>query len=151
MVQLKKFFAEIDNVRLTFTNPSKPEDRALVLRNTSVQFYEGEVHAIIGESGSGKSVITSLLYGLAGKNANVEEGRILLYNNEVQDFSFKDWEKSRYLGKVISAVFQNPMSTLNPTMKIGKQIMEGMLINGIVKTRKEALQKINWIFKINKN
>ncbi|MEJ3571610.1 ABC transporter ATP-binding protein [Ureaplasma urealyticum] len=138
---VKKIAAEIDNVRLTFTNPSKPEDRALVLRNTSVQFYEGEVHAIIGESGSGKSVITSLLYGLAGKNANVEEGRILLYNNEVQDFSFKDWEKSRYLGKVISAVFQNPMSTLNPTMKIGKQIMEGMLINGIVKTRKEAYKK----------
>ncbi|UIU28510.1 ABC transporter ATP-binding protein [Ureaplasma parvum] len=138
---VKKIAAEIENVRLTFTNPSKPNDRALVLRNTSVQFYEGEVHAIIGESGSGKSVITSLLYGLAGKNANVEEGKILLYNNEVQDFSFKDWEKSRYLGKVISAVFQNPMSTLNPTMKIGKQIMEGMLINGIVKTRKEAYNK----------
>jgi len=87
---VKKIAAEIENVRLTFTNPSKPNDRALVLRNTSVQFYEGEVHAIIGESGSGKSVITSLLYGLAGKNANVEEGKILLYNNEVQDFSFKD-------------------------------------------------------------
>lgn len=146
----KKIAAEIDNVRLTFTNPSKPTDKPLVLRNTSVQFYEGEVHAIIGESGSGKSVITSLLYGLAGKNANIEEGRILLYNNEVQDFRFKDWQNSRYLGKVISAVFQNPMSTLNPTMKIGNQIMEGMLINGIVKNRREAKQKAIEYLKLTK-
>ncbi|MCV3754130.1 ABC transporter ATP-binding protein [Ureaplasma zalophigenitalium] len=137
----KKIAAEIDNVRLTFSNPSRPKDKALVLRNTSIQFYEGEVHAIIGESGSGKSVITSLLYGLAGGNANIEEGRVLLYNNEVQDFKFAQWERSRYLGKVISAVFQNPMSTLNPTMKIGAQIMEGMLINGIVKNKRQAKAK----------
>ncbi|MCV3734452.1 ABC transporter ATP-binding protein [Ureaplasma miroungigenitalium] len=137
----KKIAAEIDNVRLTFSNPSRPGDKALVLRNTSIQFYEGEVHAIIGESGSGKSVITSLLYGLAGGNANIEEGRVLLYNNEVQDFKFAQWERSRYLGKVISAVFQNPMSTLNPTMKIGAQIMEGMLINGIVKNKRQAKAK----------
>ncbi|MCV3743533.1 ABC transporter ATP-binding protein [Ureaplasma sp. ES3154-GEN] len=146
----KKIAAEVDNIRLTFSNPSRPGDRALVLRNTSIQFYEGEVHAIIGESGSGKSVITSLLYGLAGNNANVEEGRILLYNNEVQNFNFSQWERSRYLGKVISAVFQNPMSTLNPTMKIGTQIMEGMLINGIVKNKKQARQQAIEYLKLTK-
>lgn len=146
----KKIAAEIIDLRLTFTNPSRPDDRALVLRGPSIQFYEGEVHAIIGESGSGKSVITSLLYGLAGKTANIEEGKVLLYNNEVQKFKFKDWERSKYLGRVISAVFQNPMSTLNPTMKIGKQIMEGMLINGIVKNRKEAKQQAVEYLKLTK-
>ncbi|WP_416389598.1 ABC transporter ATP-binding protein [Ureaplasma diversum] len=146
----KKIAAEIIDLRLTFTNPSRPDDRALVLRGPSIQFYEGEVHAIIGESGSGKSVITSLLYGLAGKTANIEEGKVLLYNNEVQKFKFKDWERSKYIGRVISAVFQNPMSTLNPTMKIGKQIMEGMLINGIVKNRKEAKQQAVEYLKLTK-
>ncbi|WP_245600635.1 ABC transporter ATP-binding protein [Ureaplasma canigenitalium] len=145
-----KIAASIENIKLTFTNPSRPTEKALVLRNTSIDFYEGKVHAIIGESGSGKSVITSLLYGLAGSNANIEEGKISLYGNEVQDFTFSDWQRSKYLGKVISAVFQNPTSTLNPTMKIGKQIMEGMLINGLVKNKKEAKERSIEFLKLTK-
>ncbi|VDR42140.1 ABC transporter ATP-binding protein [Mycoplasmopsis caviae] len=96
------------------------------------------MHAIIGESGSGKSVITSLLYGLTGSNSIIESGKIKLYGLEVQNFTMYNWEKSKLRGRVVSAVFQNPMSILDPTMKVGNQIIEGMLINKIVKTRKEA-------------
>lgn len=146
----KKIVAEIDNLRLSFSNPVIHNYRFLVIRNTSIKFYEGEIHAVIGESGSGKSVITSALYGLTGNNAIIEEGSIKLFNNEVQDFSFRDWELSNYRGKVISAVFQNPISTLNPTKKVGKQITEGMLINGIVKTKKEAKAKAIEYLKLTK-
>lgn len=136
-----KIAAQIKDVNLYFTNPARPGEKNKVLRGPSLNVYEGKVHAIIGESGSGKSVITSLLYGLTGDNAVIESGEVLLYNNPVQKFTFKDWEKSKYRGRVVSAVFQNPMSTLNPTMKVGEQIMEGMLINQVVKTRKEAYKR----------
>ncbi|UUD36507.1 ABC transporter ATP-binding protein [Mycoplasmopsis citelli] len=133
--------AEINDIYLSFTNPARPGEKNKVLRGPSIQIYEGKVHAIIGESGSGKSVLTSLLYGLTGDNAVIDSGEIKLYNNNVENFTFKDWERSGYRGKVVSAVFQNPMSTLNPTMKVGKQIMEGMLVNKIVKTKKEAYNR----------
>ncbi|MHA3846014.1 ABC transporter ATP-binding protein [Mycoplasma sp. VS276A1] len=145
-----KIAAEIDNVELSFTNPSKPGEKNKVLRGPSLQIYEGKVHAIIGESGSGKSVITSLLYGLTGDNAVIDSGEVKLYNNNVEKFTFRDWEKSHYRGRVVSAVFQNPMSTLNPTMKVGKQIIEGMLINKVVKNKKEAYARAVEFLKLTK-
>ncbi|WP_435128899.1 ABC transporter ATP-binding protein [Mycoplasma sp. 6243] len=145
-----KIAAEIKDIKLSFTNPARPGEKNIVLRGTSLQVYEGKVHAIIGESGSGKSVITSLLYGLTGDNAVIDGGEILLYNNNVEKFSFRDWERSHYRGRVVSAVFQNPMSTLNPTMKVGTQIMEGMLLNKVVKTRKEAYDRAVEFLKLTK-
>ncbi|WP_416754766.1 ATP-binding cassette domain-containing protein [Mycoplasma sp. 654] len=70
-----KIAAEINDVQLSFTNPSRPGEKNKVLRGPSLQIYEGKVHAIIGESGSGKSVITSLLYGLTGDNAVIDSGK----------------------------------------------------------------------------
>ncbi|WP_156933069.1 ABC transporter ATP-binding protein [Mycoplasmopsis iners] len=136
-----KVAAEIEDVYLTFKNPANPKEKNLVLRGVSLKVYEGMVHAIIGESGSGKSVITSLLYGLTGSNAIIEAGKVKLYGMEVQAFNLYNWEKSKLRGNIVSAVFQNPMSILDPTMKVGKQIMEGMLINKIVKNKKEAYQE----------
>ncbi|MFA7701717.1 ABC transporter ATP-binding protein [Mycoplasmopsis synoviae] len=130
--------AEIEDIHLSFLNPANPKEKNVVLRGTSLKIYEGYVHAIIGESGSGKSVITSLLYGLTGNNAVIDFGKIKLFNNEVQDFTFTDWENRKIRGTIVSAVFQNPMSILDPTMKVGKQITEGLLINKVVKTKMEA-------------
>nr|AJN18578.1 oligopeptide ABC transporter ATP-binding protein OppD [Mycoplasma sp. Ms02] len=130
--------AEIENIHLSFLNPANPKEKNVVLRGTSLKIYEGYVHSIIGESGSGKSVITSLLYGLTGKNSVIDYGKIKLFNNEVQDFTFFDWEYNKLRGVVVSAVFQNPMSILDPTMKVGKQITEGLLINKVAKSKKEA-------------
>ncbi|VEU59211.1 ABC transporter ATP-binding protein [Mesomycoplasma neurolyticum] len=145
-----KITAQIDNVFLSFKNSAKPDEKNKVLRGASLEIYEGKVHAIIGESGSGKSVITSLLYGLTGDNAIIDSGEIKLFNNNVEKFSQKKWEKSQYRGKVVSAVFQNPMSTLNPTMKIGKQIIEGMLINKIVPNKKQAYKRAIEFLKLTK-
>ncbi|MEE3928472.1 ABC transporter ATP-binding protein [Mycoplasmopsis ciconiae] len=132
--------AEIENIHLSFTNPANPKEKNVVLRGTSLKIYEGYVHAIIGESGSGKSVITSLLYGLTGKNAIIDYGTVKLFNKEVQNFTFSDWENNKLRGTIVSAVFQNPMSILDPTMKVGKQITEGLLINKVAKNKKEAYE-----------
>ncbi|WP_324673156.1 ABC transporter ATP-binding protein [Mycoplasma sp. 888] len=145
-----KIAAEIKDIHLSFLNPSVPGQKNKVLRGPSIQIYEGKVHAIIGESGSGKSVITSLLYGLTGDNAVIDSGEIKLYNNHVEKFSMRDWERSHYRGRVVSAVFQNPMSTLNPTMKVGAQIMEGMLVNRVVKNKKEAYERAVEFLKLTK-
>ncbi|QKT05746.1 ABC transporter ATP-binding protein [Mycoplasma sp. OR1901] len=136
-----KVAAEIEDIYLTFKNPANPSEKNLVLRGPSLKVYEGKIHAIIGESGSGKSVITSLLYGLTGNNSIIESGSVKLYGLEVHNFNLFNWEKSKLRGRVVSAVFQNPMSILDPTMKVGKQITEGMMINGITKTKKEAVQE----------
>ncbi|QJG66772.1 ABC transporter ATP-binding protein [Mycoplasma phocoenae] len=133
-----KIVAEINDIYLTFKNPAEPSVKNLVLRGPSLKIYEGKVHAVIGESGSGKSVITSLLYGLTGNNAVIESGSVKLYGLEVHNFTLKDWEKAKLRGRIVSAIFQNPMSILDPTTKVGFQIMEGMLINKVVKNKKEA-------------
>ncbi len=142
--------AEIENIYLTFKNPANPKEKNLVLRGPSLKIYEGKIHALIGESGSGKSVITSLLYGLTGSNAIIEGGKIRLYGLEVQNFTTYNWEKSKLRGRIISAVFQNPMSILDPTMKVGNQIMEGMLVNKLVKSKKEAYQEFLKYLKLTK-
>ena len=134
----RKLLAEVSNLVLSYKNPNNPNEKKLVIRNTGIKLYEGEVHAIIGESGSGKSVISSTLFGLAGQNAIFEGGRVSVNGVEVQDFTARHWEKANLRGKFVSAVFQNPMTTLNPTMKIGNQIIEGIRLSGIAKKKKDA-------------
>ena len=128
----------IEDLRISYKDSSNPNIKKLVIRNTGLEVYKGEVHAVIGESGSGKSVISSTLFGLAGNNAVFESGKVVVAGQEVQDFSFRKWEKSKLRGDVVSAVFQNPMTTLNPTMKVGKQIMEGIILNKSAKGKKAA-------------
>ncbi len=140
-VDNKEVLIKISDLVLSYKNPSAANKNILVIRGASLHLKAGEILAIIGESGSGKSVITSTLYGLAGETADIESGTINVMGTEVQTFSSKQWEKAGIRGVGVSAVFQNPMTTLNPTMMIGKQIMEGMLINKLVKNKEEARQE----------
>lgn len=142
--------AQINNVYLTFKNPNNPKEKNVVLRGANLKIYEGKIHALVGESGSGKSVVSSLLYGLTGKNSVIETGTVKLYGLEVQNYTAYNWENSRLRGRIVSAVFQNPMSILDPTMKVGKQIMEGMLVNKMVKNKKEAYSEALRYLKLTK-
>ena len=85
--ETRKLLAEVKNLKLSFRSETDPSNPKLVIRNTSLDVYEGEVHALIGESGSGKSVISSTLFGLVGKTAVFEEGSVIVNGVEVQDFS----------------------------------------------------------------
>lgn len=96
------------------------------VRGVSFDLNEGETLAIVGESGSGKSVTSSTLMGLLPKPAGIiKSGQILFQGEDLVKKSEKEMQKIR--GKEISMVFQDPLSSLNPTMKIGNQIIEGLI------------------------
>lgn len=105
------------------------------IRGVNIDLFKGETVAIVGESGSGKSVTMKAAMGILAKNAIVEKGSILFrYTHadgtpEQVDILKQDkkWIRRHINGKRIAMVFQDPMTSLDPTMPIGKQIMEGML------------------------
>ncbi|MGD6817636.1 ABC transporter ATP-binding protein [Metabacillus sp. 84] len=96
------------------------------IRGVSFDLFKGETLAIVGESGSGKSVTTkSIMRLLPESNSEYKEGQILFNGKDLTKVSEKEMQKIR--GKDISMIFQDPMTSLNPTMKIGRQIMEPII------------------------
>lgn len=96
------------------------------IRGVSFDLYKGETLAIVGESGSGKSVTTkSLMRLLPESNSKIKAGQILFDGKDIAKASEKQMQKIR--GKEISMIFQDPMTSLNPTMTIGKQISEPLI------------------------
>lgn len=98
------------------------------VRGVSLDLHKGETLAIVGESGSGKSVTNRAVMGILTKNATVDSGEILYKGEDVLKYSDSEFAK-KIRGTAISMVFQDPMSSLNPIMKIGKQISEALIIN----------------------
>ncbi|WP_453990455.1 ABC transporter ATP-binding protein [Bacillus nitroreducens] len=96
------------------------------VRGVNFDLYKGETLAIVGESGSGKSVTSQTIMKLIpmppGKITN---GQILFDGEDLVPKTDKEMEKIR--GKDIGMIFQDPMTSLNPTMKVGMQIMEGLI------------------------
>ena len=103
-----------------------PDGDVLAVRGVSWDVYEGEVLAIAGESGSGKSVSVMAAMGLLPASAQVS-GSISYRGRDVLAMSDKELERLR--GSAISMVFQDPMTSLNPVMTVGAQIAEGVRIH----------------------
>ncbi len=106
------------------------------IRGVDIDLYKGETVAIVGESGSGKSVTMKAAMGILASNATVNSGTIQFNYHHLADGSpasvdilkqDKKWIRSHINGRRIAMVFQDPMTSLDPTMPIGKQIMEGMI------------------------
>ena len=93
------------------------------VRGASLDLYEGETLAIVGESGCGKSVFTKSFIGMLDKNGSVTGGKIFYRDEELTAYKTEaEWLKVR--GKKIAMVFQDPMTSLNPVRTIGEQITE---------------------------
>lgn len=107
------------------------------IREVNFELKKGETLAIVGESGSGKSVTTKTLMGLSAKNANIS-GEILFKNRNLNDLKEEEWVKIR--GNEIAMIFQDPMTSLDPTMKIGTQIAEPIMLHEKI-SKKEALDR----------
>ena len=97
------------------------------VRGVSFDLNRGETLAIVGESGSGKSVTIKSIMGILAKNANIDAGEILYDGMDLAKLDEKGFCNIR--GKRISLVFQDPLSALNPIMKIGKQITEALILS----------------------
>ena len=109
--------------------------RVNAIRGVRLDLFKGETIAIVGESGSGKSVTVKTLMGILDSNGEIDSGSIIFnYTNENGQLASADLVKmsqkdirQTLCGKKIAMVFQDPMTSLDPTMQIGKQIMEPML------------------------
>ncbi len=109
------------------------------VRDISFEIEEGNVTAIVGESGCGKSVTSKSIMGLIKKPGIVsKDSKIFFRDENILAYTEKQWE--RYRGQKCSMVFQDALTALNPTMKIGKQITEKILVHRKV-SKKEAWQE----------
>ena len=109
------------------------------VRGISFDLKRGETVAIVGESGSGKSVSIRAILGILAGNAVVDDGKILYDGKDLLQLKEKDFFKIR--GSRIGLIFQDPLSALNPIMKIGKQITETIKLNDPHISRKDARKK----------
>ena len=116
------------------------------VRGVTFDLHKGETLAIDGESGSGKSVACKTIMRILSSNGYIKDGQILFDGKDLTKISEKDMEKVR--GKDIAMIFQDPMTSLNPTMTIGKQIMEPIIKHqGFSKedARKRAIELIELV------
>ena len=109
---------EINNLRIFFSSNTQEIE---VVKNISFKLNKNKILGIVGESGSGKSVTSLALLGLLSNKATVK-GQILYQGTDMVGFSEKDFQKIR--GKKIGMIFQEPMSSLNPTKTCGAQVAE---------------------------
>ena len=103
------------------------------VRDISLGLNNGETLAIVGESGSGKSVTSKAIMGILAGNAIIESGEIIYDGRDLLKISEKDFGSIR--GDKIAMIFQNPLSSLNPIVKIGRQLTEAMLLKGKARQR----------------
>ena len=109
----------IENLRIHFETFA---GEVQAIRGVNLKLHKGETLALVGESGSGKSVTAKSIMKLLSNNAVVKEGTITFKGENILEKSERDMQSIR--GKKIAMIFQDPMTSLDPTMKIGKQITE---------------------------
>ncbi len=125
---------DVQNLAVSFrTNNGNVQ----AVRDISFTLKKGETLAIVGESGSGKSVTGKAILGILAPNSIIEGGQILYDDKELLHLSEEEFNKLR--GNKITMIFQDPMSSLDPIMKIGKQMTEATLLNA--KTNRKYAKK----------
>ena len=123
----------IENLRIHFETFA---GEVQAIRGVNLKLQKGETLALVGESGSGKSVTAKSVMKLLSNNAIVKEGTITFKGENILEKSERDMQSIR--GKEIAMIFQDPMTSLDPTMKIGKQITEV-----IIKHEKASKEEAN--------
>ena len=128
---------EVKNLKISFRTSS---GTVKAVRDISFDLEKGRTLAIVGESGSGKSVTSKSILGILAGNSIVEGGEILYDGKDLLKISEEEMCKIR--GDEISMIFQDPLSSLNPIVKIGKQITEAMLLKNNT-SRRESRKEFN--------
>ncbi|WCN11239.1 ABC transporter ATP-binding protein [Marinomonas mediterranea] len=114
---------DVNNLRVNF---GTPDGYVTAVNNLNFSLAQGETLGIVGESGSGKSQTAFALMGLLAKNGLVE-GEALFEGKNILGYNEKDMNRVR--AEKIAMIFQDPMTSLNPYMKVGKQLMEVLMLH----------------------
>lgn len=115
---------KVEHLSIHFEDRSEKEE---VVRDVSFQMENGEILGIVGESGSGKTMTALTVAGLLKKHAILDAGKIWLDETDLLQLSEKEMRKVQ--GNDIGMIFQEPMTALNPTMRIGKQVEEALVLH----------------------
>ena len=133
----KEVKLSVNNLRISFRTDA---GKVQAVRDISFNLYKGETLAIVGESGSGKSVTSKAIMGISAGNSILEGGEILYDGQDLVRIPEEEMHKLR--GDKVAMIFQDPLSSLNPIMRIGKQITEAMLLKNKA-NRKEGRATFN--------
>ena len=121
---------QVRNLRISFRTSN---GKVQAVRGIDFDLNKGETLAIVGESGSGKSVTSKAILGILAGNAIVESGEIIYDGRDLLKITEEDFHHIR--GDKIAMIFQDPMSSLNPIVRIGKQLTEAMILKGKARQR----------------
>ena len=127
----------VNNLKISFRTDA---GKVQAVRDISFDLHKGETLAIVGESGSGKSVTSKAIMGISAVNSIYEGGEILYDGQDLLRIPEEEMHKLR--GDKIAMIFQDPLSSLNPIMRIGKQITEAMLLKNKA-NREEGREAFN--------
>lgn len=133
----KEVKLSVNNLKISFRTDG---GKVQAVRGISFDLYKGETLALVGESGSGKSVTNRAIMGILAGNAIKEAGEILYDGRDLMKIPEEEFHRLR--GDKIAMIFQDPMSSLNPIMRVGKQMTEATLIKGKI-ARKESRAAFN--------
>ena len=117
-----------------------------VVKNLSCTLQKGKTLAIVGESGSGKSVTSLALMGLLPKNADITAEGMDFNGADLLNATEGDFRKLR--GKDVSMIFQEPMTSLNPAMRCGKQVAEVLLLHKHLSHSKARTEVLDWFERV---
>ena len=120
----KEIVLSVKDLKINF---STDHGYVQAVRGVSFDLYKGETLCIVGESGSGKSVTSKTIMGILSANGRIMGGSIMYEGEDLTKVSEDEFHRIR--GHKIGMIFQDPLSSLNPIVRIGKQITEAMLIN----------------------
>ena len=140
IVNNEKPILKVRNLRISFkTNTGTVK----AVRGIDFSLYKGRTLAIVGESGSGKSVTSKAILGILANNKIIEDGRIIYDGKDLLTLPENKFTKIR--GVKISMIFQDPLSALNPIMKVGKQLTEAMHLENkaLVRSAKKGVNNYN--------
>ena len=137
---------EVNNLNVSFHTYA---GEVQAVRGVSLYLDEEETLAIVGESGCGKTVTSKTIMGLiATPPGEVKKGSEILYKGKnILKYSKKKWQD--YRGKEAGMIFQDPMTSLNPTMKVGKQIQEGIRKHQKISKQEAKKKTIELLKKVN--
>ncbi|MDG1135346.1 MAG: ABC transporter ATP-binding protein [Bacteroidales bacterium] len=135
---------KIENLKIEF-GKSKP--KIIAVENINLSLAKGKSLGVVGESGSGKSITALAIMGLLPPNANITQGTIEFEGVDL--LSLSNYERRKFRGQKISMIFQEPMTSLNPVMRCGKQVQETIILNQKINKKEAKKLTVDLFEKVN--